>query len=59
MHHRLSALARERHASPYEFGVKSAVVVSHQHGLMLGARNFPGDPYDGHILSAVLEQAAI
>ena len=42
---------------PYEFGVKSAVVVSHKHGLMLGARTFPGNPYDGHILSAVLEQA--
>lgn len=42
---------------PYEFGVKSAVVVSHRHGLMLGARTFPGNPYDGHILSAVLEQA--
>ena len=42
---------------PYEFGVKSAVVVSHKHGLILGARTFPGNPYDGHILSAVLEQA--
>ena len=41
---------------PYEFGVKSAVVVSHKHGLMLGAHAFPGNPYDGHILSAVLEQ---
>jgi IS5 family transposase len=36
---------------------KSAVVVSHQHGLMLGARTFHGNPYDGHILSAVLEQS--
>jgi predicted ATPase len=26
-------------------------------GLMLGARSFPGNPYDGHILSAILEQA--
>ena len=25
---------------------------------MLGARTFPGTPYDGHILSAVLEQAS-
>ena len=25
---------------------------------MLGARTFPGNPYDGHILSAVLEQAS-
>ena len=29
---------------PYEFGVKSAVVVSHKDGLMLGARTFPGNP---------------
>ena len=28
----------------YEFGVKTAVVVSHKHGLMLGARSFPGQP---------------
>lgn len=28
-----------------------------QHGLMLGGRTFPCNPYDGHILSAVLEQA--
>ena len=39
---------------PCEFGVKSAVVVSHEHGLLLGARTFPGNTYDGHILSAVL-----
>ena len=32
-------------------------VVSHEHGLMLGARTFTGNPYDGHILSASLEQA--
>ena len=32
-------------------------MVSHKHGLMLGARTFPGNPYDGHILSAMLEQA--
>ena len=43
---------------PYEFGVKAAVVISHQTGLMVGARSFPGNPYDGHILNAVLEQAS-
>jgi IS5 family transposase len=42
---------------PYEFGVKAAVVISHQTGLMVDARSLPGNPYDGHILSAVLEQA--
>ena len=33
-------------------------MVSHQHSLMLGAHTFLGSPYDGHILSAVLEQVS-
>jgi IS5 family transposase len=54
----VECIGKGKARKPYEFGVKSAVVVSHKHGLMLGARTFPGNPYDGHILSAVLEQAA-
>ena len=53
----VECIGKGKARKPYEFGVKSAVVVSHKHGLMLGARAFPGNPYDGHILSAVLEQA--
>lgn len=53
----VECIGKGKARKPYEFGVKSAVVVSHEHGLMLGARTFPGNPYDGHILSAVLEQA--
>ena len=53
----VECIGKGKARKPDEFGVKSAVVVSHQHGLMLGARTFPGNPYDGHILSAVLEQA--
>jgi transposase, IS5 family len=52
----VECIGKGKARQPYEFGVKSAIVVSHQHGLMLGARTFPGNPYDGHILSAVLEQ---
>ncbi len=55
----VECLAKGKARKPYEFGVKSAVVLAHKHGLMLGARTFPGNPYDGHILSAVLEQASI
>ena len=54
----VECIGKGKARKPYEFGVKNAVVVSHQHGLMLGARTFPGNPYDGHILNAVLEQAA-
>jgi IS5 family transposase len=54
----VECIGKGKARQPYEFGVKAAIVVSHQHGLMLGARTFPGNPYDGHILSAVLEQVS-
>ena len=44
--------------NPYEFGVKVRLAVTHKQGLMVGARSFPGNPYDGHVLSAQLEQTA-
>ena len=44
---------------PYEFGVKASIAVTHRSGLMVGARTFPGNPYDGHVLSAQLEQTGI
>ena len=54
----VECIGKGKARKPYEFGVKAAVVISHQTGLMVGARSFPGNPYDGHILSAILEQAA-
>lgn len=33
--------------------------MTHKSSLMVGARTFPGNPYDGHILSAQLEQTRI
>ena len=53
----VECLAKGKARKPYEFGVKAAIVISHKAGLMLGARTFPGSPYDGHILSAAIEQA--
>lgn len=44
---------------PYEFGVKASIAVTHRRGLIVGTRTFPGNPYDGHILSAQLEQTNI
>lgn len=41
---------------PYEFGVKVSLAITHKQGLMVGARSFPGNPYDGHTLAAQLEQ---
>ena len=53
----VECIGKGKARKPYEFGVKSGVVVAHKSGLMLGARTFPGNPYDGHALNAILTQA--
>jgi IS5 family transposase len=52
-------ISKGKARKPYEFGVKASIAVTHKSGLMVGARSFPGNPYDGHILSAQLEQTGI
>jgi IS5 family transposase len=49
-------ISKGKARKPYEFGVKVSLVVTHKQGLMVGARSFPGNPYDGHVLSAQIEQ---
>ncbi len=41
---------------PYEFGVKASIAITHGNGLVVGARTFPGNPYDGHTLAGQIEQ---
>jgi IS5 family transposase len=55
----VECIGKGKARKPYEFGVKASIAVTHQSGLMVGARTFPGNPYDGHILSAQLEQTRI
>jgi len=52
----VECISKGKARNPYEFGVKVSLAVTHKQGLMAGARSFPGNPYDGHILSAQLEQ---
>jgi IS5 family transposase len=44
---------------PYEFGIKVSLAITERHGLIVGARAFPGNPYDGHVLAEQLEQTSI
>ena len=46
--------ARQR----YEFGVKASIAVTHRSGLIVGARTFVGNPFDGHTLAGQLAQTA-
>lgn len=52
----VECISKGKARNPYEFGVKVSLAVTHKQGLMVGARSFPGNPFDGHILSAQLEQ---
>ncbi len=55
----MECIGKGKASKPYEFGVKTCIAVTYAHGLMVGARTFPGNPYDGHILDAQLEQTNI
>ena len=43
----------------YEFGTKVSRATTLDGGFVVGARSFPGNPYDGHTLAPALEQVAI
>jgi len=52
----VECLSKGKARKPYEFGVKVSLAVTHKQGLMVGAKRFAGNPYDGHTLADQLEQ---
>lgn len=55
----VECIGKGKARQPYEFGVKASLAITHKSGLIVGARTFPGNPYDGHVLNAQLEQTGI
>jgi IS5 family transposase len=55
----VECIGKGKARQPYEFGVKVSLAITHKQGLIVGARSFPGNPYDGHTLHTQLEQTAI
>ena len=49
-------IARGKVHKPYESGVKAGVVSTGKESFVVGMKSFPGNPYDGHTLTASLEQ---
>lgn len=41
----------------YEFGTKVGIACTQKEGLVVGMRSYPGNPYDGHTLDDLLQQA--
>jgi len=52
-------IGKGKACQPYEVGVKVSLAITERHGLIVGARAFPGNPYDGHVFAEQLEQTSI
>ncbi|WP_257806831.1 IS5 family transposase [Burkholderia glumae] len=55
----VECISKGKARQPYEFGVKTSLAITEKSGLIVGARTFTGNPYDGHTLTAQLEQTGI
>lgn len=55
----VECISKGKARQPYEFGVKTSLAITEKSGLIVGARTFTGNPYDGHTLAAQLEQTRI
>jgi IS5 family transposase len=55
----VECISKGKSSNPYEFGVKVGLVMTLKGNLIVGARNFPGNPYDGHTMHEQIEQCAI
>lgn len=52
----VECIAKGKAHKPYELGVKVGGVSTSKENFIVGMKAFPGNPYDGHTLSASLEQ---
>lgn len=55
----VECIGKGKARQPYEFGVKVGIAIGIDCGLIVGARSFAGNPYDGHTLGEQMEQAGI
>ncbi|WP_341647269.1 IS5 family transposase [Thauera sp. SDU_THAU2] len=55
----VACISKGKARTPYEFGVKVGIASTLKGNLIVGARAFHGNPYDGHTLREQLEQASI
>jgi len=55
----VECIGKGKARQPYEFGAKTGIAITAKKGLIVGARSFPGNPYDGNTLAEHLEQTEI
>lgn len=52
----VSCISKGKEHRKYEFGQKASVIKTKNSGVIVGAMSFANNPYDGHTLSAALQQ---
>lgn len=55
----VDCIAKGKAHKRYEFGVKASIAVTARESFIVGARSYPGNPYDGHTLVDQLQQVEI
>lgn len=50
----VECIGKGKARQPYEFRVKESLAITDTQGLIVGARTFAGNPYDGHMLAEQL-----
>ena len=52
----VECISKGKARNRYEFGVKVSLAITHKQGLVIGAKRFTGNPFDGHTLAAQITQ---
>lgn len=52
----VECISKGKARNRYEFGVKVSLAITHKQGLIVGAKRFTGNPFDGHTLAAQIRQ---
>ena len=52
----VQCISKGKEHKKYEFGSKVSILVTQNTGVIVGALNFEGNPYDGHTLEPALDQ---
>ena len=55
----VECIGKGKARQPFEFGVKVSMALAPKSGLIVGARSFPGNPYDGPTLAEQIEQTTV
>lgn len=52
----VECISKGKARNRYEFGVKVSLAITHKQGLIVGAKRFTGNPFDGHTLATQITQ---